>query len=172
MSTTDPSGEALFRLAQQSQRHALRSRKRKLARCAGNAFGQSAKAQASGRAPQQKVGDHFEEVAWRLLKRAGCTLLARQLACPLGELDLVVREGVQLVFVEVRRRGSQRCGGAAASVSLSKQRRFTRAAQWWLPTLAQRYFGGQHPLCRLDVIAFEPDGVYWHRDAVRLAQDK
>ena len=107
MSTSDPSGEALIRLAQQSQRHALRSRKRKLARCAGNAFGQSAKAQASGRAPQQKVGDHFEEVAWRLLKRAGCTLLARQLACPLGELDLVVREGVQLVFVEVRRRGSE-----------------------------------------------------------------
>jgi putative endonuclease len=85
---------------------------------------------------------------------------------------LVVRDGAHLVFIEVRRRASKRFGDAAASVSDAKQRRFLRAAQWWLPKLVSRHFDRQIPTYRLDVIAFESDGAVWYRDAVRLAQDK
>jgi putative endonuclease len=164
--------EALFLIAQQAQRKALRGRKRKLARPARAKPSHGKDAHEPRRSARQRVGDHYEQAAWHLVQQAGCQLLGRQLACPLGELDLVVREGANLVFIEVRQRASGRFGGAAASVSTTKQQRFLRAAQWWLPTLARRHFGQQVPIYRLDVIAFEPEGPVWYRDAVRLPQDK
>jgi len=167
-SPTDP----LFLIAQQAQRKALQARKRKLSRQARTMPCARALAQAPLRTTRQQAGDHYEQVAWQLVQQAGCQLLGRQLACPLGELDLVVRDGNQLVFIEVRQRASKCFGGAAASVSTTKQQRFLRAAQWWLPTLVRRHFGQQMPTYRLDVIAFEPEGAIWYRDAVRLPQDK
>ena len=164
--------EPLFLIAQQAQRKALQARKRKLARRTHATPCSEITTRGPQRSARQQTGDHYEREAWHLAQQAGCQLLGRQLTCPLGELDLVVREGATLVFIEVRQRASRRFGGAAASVSTTKQRRFLRAAQWWLPTLVRRHFDRQMPAYRLDVIAFEPDGAVWHRDAVRLPQDK
>ena len=164
--------DPLFLIAQQAQRKALLARKRKLSRQARIKPCPHELAQAPRRSARQQAGDRYEQAAWQLVQQAGCQLLGRQLACPLGELDLVVREGANLVFIEVRQRASGRFGGAAASVSTAKQQRFLRAAQWWLPTLVRRHFGQQMPTYRLDVIAFEPEGAVWYRDAVRLPQDK
>ena len=172
MTPFDESLEPFFALAQQTQRKALQLRQRKLARRAGTPRKARAPTGSPSRSTLQKTGDRYEQAAWELLEHAGYQLLARQLACPVGELDLVVRTGAELVFVEVRQRSSARFGGAAASVSVGKQQRLIRAAQWWLPTLARRHFGGQIPACRLDIIAFEPEGTIWHRDAIRLTQDK
>lgn len=164
--------EALFLIAQQAQRKALLARKRKLARPARAGPRCTQASREPRRTARQQTGDRYEEAAWHLVQQAGCELLGRQLTCPLGELDLVVRDGTNLVFIEVRQRASGRFGGAAASVSAAKQQRFLRAAQWWLPTLVRRHFGQRMPTYRLDVIAFEPGGVVWYRDAVRLTQDK
>jgi putative endonuclease len=164
--------DPLFLIAQQAQRKALLARKRKLSRQARTKPCAHELAQAPRRTARQQAGDHYEQSAWHLVQQAGCQLLGRQLACPLGELDLVVREGANLVFIEVRQRTSRHFGGAAASVSTRKQQRFLRAAQWWLPSLVRRHFGQRMPTYRLDVIAFEPEGAVWYRDAVRLPQDK
>jgi putative endonuclease len=164
--------EPLFLIAQQTQRKALQARKRKLARQAQAKNDPDHIVRAPQRSARQQTGDHYEQAAWRLVQQAGCQLLGRQLTCPLGELDLVVREGTHLVFIEVRQRASKRFGGAAASVSTAKQQRFLRAAQWWLPKLVHRHFDRQLPTYRLDVIAFESDGAVWYRDAIRLPQDK
>jgi putative endonuclease len=164
--------DPLFLIAQQAQRKALLARKRKLSRQARTKPCAHELAQAPRRTARQQAGDHYEQAAWHLVQHAGCQLLGRQLACPLGELDLVVREGANLVFIEVRQRTSRHFGGAAASVSTRKQQRFLRAAQWWLPSLVRRHFGQRMPTYRLDVIAFEPEGAVWYRDAVRLPQDK
>jgi putative endonuclease len=164
--------EPLFLIAQQAQRKALLARKRKLVRQARGQPCFKETTRAPLRSARQQTGDHYEQAAWRLVQQAGCQLLGRQLTCPLGEIDLVVREGTDLVFIEVRQRASKRFGGAAASVSKAKQQRFLRVAQWWLPKLVQRHFDRQMPTYRLDVIAFESDGAVWYRDAIRLAQDK
>jgi putative endonuclease len=164
--------EPLFLLAQQAQRKALQARQRKLARQAKAKPDAGVTDRELQRSPCQQTGDLYEQAAWRLVQQAGCQLLGRQLCCPLGELDLVVREGNHLVFIEVRRRASKCFGGAAASVSATKQQRFLRAAQWWLPKLVRCHFGRQMPIYRLDVIAFESDEAVWYRDAVRLPQDK
>jgi putative endonuclease len=98
--------------------------------------------------------------------------LGQQLRCPVGELDLVVREGQVLVFVEVRYRRSRYFGGATASITRAKQERMLKAIDWWLPKLVRTAFGGQMPLCRIDLATFDQDELTWHRDALRLNPDK
>ncbi len=68
------------------------------------------------RSPTQRSGDRHEAAALRLLLARGLTLLARNLRTPAGEIDLAMRDGDTLVFVEVRARRAGRYGGAAASI--------------------------------------------------------
>lgn len=119
---------------------------------AGRAAGPTAKA----------AGDAAEERALAHLLDAGLRLLARNYRTPGrggGEIDLVMRDGATLVFVEVRRRGRRDFGGAAASVGVAKQRRIVFAARHFL----LRY--PAPPPCRFDVVALEPGGVHWLRAA-------
>ena len=167
MPLTDPLLTALFERAQQAQRKALHKRQRRLARPSDPAPRPIINPEALLRSARQKIGDHYEHAAWLMLEQHGFELLARQLTCPLGELDLVVRKDRLLVFVEVRRRTSPNFGGAASSVCKRKQRRLQLTAQWWLPTLVRQYFRHEQPACRFDIIAYEPGGVTWHQDAVR-----
>ena len=127
---------------------------------------------APKRSPAQQRGDIYETQAREHLQSSGCVILGHQLQCPAGELDLVMRDGSTLVFVEVRQRASSTFGGAAASVTYAKQRRVLRAARWFLRQLVHEHFGGATPHCRIDVLAFEPTGLVWHRDAFRLTLDK
>ena len=48
------------------------------------------------------AGNDFEQRAWVELERAGLKLLARNYTTRHGELDLVMRDGNTVVFVEVR----------------------------------------------------------------------
>jgi len=152
-----------------AQREAVRRRKRRLARRRAKAAeapdGPGHAIPAPRRSPAQQRGDAAEAAALDLLRGAGLALLARNLACRAGELDLVMREGDVLVFVEVRARGSARYGGAAASVGKDKQRRLRRAAAHFLPGLARRHWGGRTPRCRFDVVAWEEHAPVWLRDA-------
>jgi putative endonuclease len=79
-------------------------------------------------------GEAAERAALEYLERRGLALLARNYRCRLGEVDLVMREGSTLVFVEVRARADARHGGAAASVGPDKQRRLVLAARHYLMT--------------------------------------
>ena len=49
-----------------------------------------------------------------------------------NELDLIVRRGSKLTFVEVKQRQSSGFGGAVGAVDAEKRRRVRRAAQVWL----------------------------------------
>ncbi|MGV8897860.1 MAG: YraN family protein [Burkholderiaceae bacterium] len=90
----------------------------------------------------------------------GQTLLQRNFRCKGGEIDLVMQEKHVLVFVEVRQRANLRHGGAAASVTRSKQERLIIAAQVYL----QRY--RMPPACRFDVIAIDGAHLEWLQNAI------
>jgi putative endonuclease len=114
------------------------------------------------RTPKQRAGDRAEDAAARYLAGVGCELLARNARYPDGELDLIVREGELVVFVEVRLRSSRGYGGAPASVDRFKQKRIMRAAQRWLG----QHYGQRWPACRFDVVAVDGNGtIDWIRDA-------
>ena len=87
------------------------------------------------------TGRAAEDRALKELSAAGLRLVARNFRCRLGEIDLVMREGDTLVFVEVRQRRSARFGDAAESVTAAKQRKLQAAAALfvaWHPAL-RRY---------------------------------
>ena len=120
------------------------------------------------RSPMQRRGDHHEDAALRLLQARGLVLLARNLWTRAGEIDLVMRDGNTLVFVEVRARAHTRSGGAAASIGRDKQARLARAAAHGLPELARRHWQGVSPPARFDAVVFDGGHAQWLRGAFVL----
>ncbi len=109
---------------------------------------------------KRATGDVFEQRACDELTRAGLRVLARNYQTRHGEIDLVMREGDTVVFVEVRYRRSAGHGDAAASVTASKQSRVILAAQHWLATHPRH---ATRP-CRFDVVSYDGPA-----DAARFA---
>lgn len=60
----------------------------------------------------KRLGQRGENAAARLLRDEGCSILARNCRMPHGELDIVARDGVSLVFVEVKTRFRRRFSSA------------------------------------------------------------
>ena len=75
-------------------------------------------------------GHLAEAVAAGLLMAKGFRLLARRYKTPLGEIDLIVKRGRLIVFVEVKARATQREG--LESVGRMSERRIVGAADLWL----------------------------------------
>lgn len=73
-----------------------------------------------------------ERRAARWYRLRGWRVLGANVRAGGNELDLVVRRGRSLRFVEVKERASGGFGGAAGAVGFEKQRRVRRAAQAWL----------------------------------------
>jgi len=96
---------------------------------------------------KDEFGRWGEKLASRFLKRQGYRVLARNVALPVGELDIVAREGEELVFVEVKTRRSEEFGGPLGAVGAAKQRKIIQAARCYLA--AHRL--GECP-CRFDVV--------------------
>lgn len=97
----------------------------------------------------KKLGPRAEAYALDLLQKRGDKLVARNFACPVGELDLVTWQGRTLVFTEVRARSSTAFGTPAETVTPAKQRKVRRAAEWFM---MKRLKGGSCPDCRFDVV--------------------
>lgn len=98
-------------------------------------------------------GQAAEDKAAQWLQAAGLKIITRNYKTPGrggGEIDLIAQDGDTLVFVEVRQRKSTAYGGAAASISPSKQQRWRYAAQVYL-----QQFGNHPPDCRFDAVLFE-----------------
>jgi putative endonuclease len=117
---------------------------------------------------RQLRGKAAEDLAAAYLENRGLAVLARNLRCKGGELDILCRDGAVLVVVEVRQRSSARFGGALASVTRQKQRRMIRAARFHL----QRHAAWQHCVLRFDVVGLDglPGGLHrlaWVKDAFR-----
>ncbi len=125
-----------------------------------------AKVQIKPRTTKQS-GDAGEALALAHLQRAGLLLLERNYRTPGrggGEIDLIMRatDGT-CVFIEVRQRKSASHGGAAASVSMLKQRRIVFAARHYLMRCAS------YPSCRFDVVCVESGVITWFVAAFEAA---
>jgi putative endonuclease len=169
MSPTDSDDFQIFRIAHAAQLRAVNNRLRRLRK---NQNASQSSTASTTRSAKQSTGDAFETLACQYLEQQGLKLLARQLACPRGEIDLVLRHGHCLVFVEVRARNDNAYGGAAASITVCKQRKLLCAAKWHLPALTKLFFAGTTPPCRIDVITFDQGHLQWMQDAIRLGSDK
>ena len=96
----------------------------------------------------RSTGQQAEDAALDYLLDQGLTLLQRNYRCKGGEIDLVMKEGQTLVFVEVKHRSSERFGSPMEAIGRSKQRRLIVAAKYYL----QAHKQCRQLMCRFDVV--------------------
>lgn len=107
-----------------------------------------------------ETGQLFESRALEFLQAKGLKLVEQNYHSPFGEIDLIMFDEKVLVFVEVRFRKRRDYGGAASSVTPTKQRRIAQTAQLFLTKRKAR-----HLPCRFDVIAFAGQQINWIKAA-------
>ena len=110
------------------------------------------------------AGAQAEILAKRFLESQGLRTVTTNYRCRYGEIDIIMYDQSQLVFIEVRFRKQQLYGSAADSVNLHKQQRIARSASCFLQSHRHRYSS-----CRFDVIAMGPalimHDIEWLRSA-------
>jgi putative endonuclease len=77
-------------------------------------------------------GHDGEEEAEAFLVGQGWRLLERRFRLGHHDIDLIIRKGRQVAFVEVKTRTSRRFGSALESLKFRQRRAQTRVAQVWL----------------------------------------
>jgi putative endonuclease len=75
-------------------------------------------------------GHWAEHVALAILVLKGYRLLARRYSASGGEIDLIVKRGDTIAFVEVKARGMM--DSALVAIGAQKRERFSRAARAWI----------------------------------------
>lgn len=94
------------------------------------------------------LGAYGERVAARHLVEEGLVVLDRNWRCSLGEIDLVLRDGDELVFCEVKTRSGTAYGHPLEAVDHLKAERLVRLADCWIEER-----GVVAPRIRFDVVA-------------------
>lgn len=100
---------------------------------------------------RQAVGAYGERVASRHLEDQGLVILARNWRCSDGEIDLILADGDDVVFCEVKTRRGSGFGSPAEAVGPAKIRRLRRLAVRWL---AESRLGPRE--VRFDVVSVLP----------------
>ncbi len=110
---------------------------------------------------RRSVGMQMEQLAKEHLENSGCTVIGQNFRCACGEIDLIARDGAELVFAEVKYRRSHAYGLPEQAVTAEKQRKIRRVAEWYLQV---RHFS-QETSVRFDVIAIDSEQIRWYRNA-------
>jgi putative endonuclease len=98
--------------------------------------------------PRKQLGINGEDLAAAILKKQGYKILERNYVTPLGEIDLIGRQGKILVIIEVKTRKSTQFGSPQEAVSIAKQTKLRRLAEYYLKE--KRLIGDP---VRFDVVA-------------------
>lgn len=108
-----------------------------------------------------ELGSEAENIAAIYLQQKGLKLVAKNYQSRYGEIDLIMQDGRTLVFIEVRMRSNNNFGGAAMSITPSKQQKIIRTAEHFLQTHG-------NASCRFDVILMSKasnDSIEWLSNA-------
>jgi putative endonuclease len=105
--------------------------------------------------PRRGRGHSAERRAVWHYRLRGYRILALNAWAGGNELDMVVRRGQRLAFVEVKRKDGADLGDPLEMVGPEKRRRLRRAAEAWLA--ANQDLAGLE--VSFDVVAVRPDGV-------------
>lgn len=100
----------------------------------------------------KQKGNWAEKIACQWLVKQGLTLKQKNFYTKYGEIDLIMSDSSQLIFLEVKYRKNNYFGSAEASITAQKCRRLTAAVETYL--LINNY-GNNQPL-RFDAITVVP----------------
>jgi putative endonuclease len=109
------------------------------------------------------LGFRAERAALEYLHARGCTLVARNVRYRVGEIDLVVREGECLVFVEVRSRGEGAWENAEVALPFAKRMCLWRAIELYLSRMAPAELR-TFRMIRVDYLATDGTNWFWRKN--------
>lgn len=117
------------------------------------------------------IGKTAEIAAKKFLQEQGLRLVEENYFCRKGEIDLIMRDDQQLIFIEVKFRRNNHHGSGAEAVTIQKRLKIISTA---------RHYLHQHNLteaisCRFDVVSINPTSnqhkpfaIQWLRNAFDL----
>lgn len=118
---------------------------------------------------KRDIGLAAEEAAYQYLLKQGLKPVLRNYNCKLGEIDLIMQECADLVFIEVRYRKQIKYGSPLESITYTKQQKLIKTAAHYLQT--QRLYNFQS--CRFDVVSVlkqvDSYKVEWLKNAFQVS---
>jgi len=75
-----------------------------------------------------ELGAFGEKLAYAKIKQLGYRSILRNYRCPLGEVDLIAKDGDTLVFIEIKTRKGRSVGYAKEAVNEKKRRQLSKVA--------------------------------------------
>jgi putative endonuclease len=111
-------------------------------------------------------GQRAETRAITHLRKQGLKLIGRNFRCRYGEIDIIMQQSDELVFIEVKMRSSSHFGEPFEYVHSRKQAKIIKTAKIFL----QQHKKHQHQPCRFDVIGITPALIHWIPNAFNNTQ--
>lgn len=106
------------------------------------------------------LGRKGEKLVEKFLTERGYKLLKRNFRTPFGEADLIMQDGDEIVFVEVKTRLSEQFGAPKEAVGREKQKRYYQIA------LCYGKEEGSEPNARFDVAeVYEGNRIEYYKNA-------
>lgn len=109
----------------------------------------------------REIGNEYESMAASYLQNDGYEILERNYRDKLGEIDIVAKDGKELVFIEVKYRLNLSKGDPAEAVDKRKQMRIRNGARGYL----YRHHIDEDVPCRFDVVAILGEEIRLIKDA-------
>ena len=109
----------------------------------------------------RKIGASYEDLACEHLESKGMHILARNYRVRIGEIDIIAKDGVELVFVEVKYRANLDFGGAEYAIPPVKQQTIRRVAQWYM----QSHRLSVNTFCRFDAVLINGSDIIHLKNA-------
>lgn len=110
----------------------------------------------------QQIGQEAETLALEFLQQHGLKLVEKNFLCKVGEIDLIMKDNDNLVFVEVRKRKHQNFGSELESITSHKIRHIVQTALFYLQSTDQV----DQVDCRFDVIGIDSHNrITWIKSA-------
>jgi len=120
---------------------------------------------------RKQLGNQGEDLALVHLEALGMQLVDRNYRWRGGEIDLIMRDGAVLVFVEVRSKSAAAHGSPLETINYKKRRQIERCARQYL---AHKKVSADI-CCRFDAVGVllpangQPE-IHYVRDAFRLGE--
>ncbi|GAB7219229.1 YraN family protein [Vibrio comitans] len=111
------------------------------------------------------IGHKYEAKAQRYLAKQGLIFLEKNFRAKCGEIDLIMRDQREIVFVEVKYRKQHHYGSGAEAVTRAKQSKLKKTALLWL---SKNNLSPDHTYFRFDVVALssELSQIEWIQNAI------
>lgn len=98
----------------------------------------------------RRLGNAGENMACEILEIKGYMIIKRNYRCRSGEIDIIVRRGNEIGFVEVKSRLDAGCVRPAEAVDEKKKERIMRTAECYLKEMERK--GYRHHAVRFHVV--------------------